>query len=111
MQVTKTEIILAIVSVVSILFAIFALRRNKSDSRPNSVEETYITKMDSLKRSSDSIKEKIKVVERTNDTIKTKIVKIKEDEKKTDYILDNGSWDSNIKFLTDYLSKKGVVGK
>ena len=111
----KIQIILCVVAIVSIIFAIFAL--NKAADVPQGYQDVYKTQIRTLEDSisilihkGDSLQKRVVTLESKSKETQIKIVKVEEDEKETNFILDNGGWDANIRFLSDYLSAKGLTG-
>ena len=112
----KVNIFLIIISVLAILFAIFALSRSESGA-PISVEEyeeNIRVLNDTIKSLRDDIakyKEEIERIDLERESIKKELKLIIKDNEKVDTELANGDWGTNIKFLTDFLSEKDSVGK
>lgn len=113
----KVNIFLIIISVLAILFAIFALSRSKPSDIPISVEEyeenirVLNDTIKSLREDIAKYKEEIKRIDLERESIKKELKIIIKDNEKVDTELANGDWDTNIKFLTDFLSEKDSVGK
>lgn len=110
----KLEIILGTITIVSIFIAIFALNRTQDVkvSKDEHLNEIHNIE-DSIRVVSNKIDSIGYIINSTiigDLNVKKQIEKVNEDEKETDHNIDNGSWDYNIKFLTDYLSKKDSIG-
>ena len=111
----KIEIILCAVAIVSIIFAIFAL--NKTADVAQGYKDVYKTQIMTLEDSisslihkGDSLQKRVVTLESKSKETQIKLIRVEEDEKETNLILVNGGWDANIRFLSDYLSAKGITG-
>ena len=111
----KVNILLIVVAVIAILFAIFALSRSGETKYIHNKE--YEDNIRNLNDTIKSLKGDIAKYQQEINRLDLERVKIKKeleiiikDNEKTDIELANGSWDANIKFLTDYLSQKDSLG-
>lgn len=108
--------ILLIVAVIAILFAIFALSRSGDTKyiRDNKKYEENIRNLNdtikSLKGDIAKYQYEINRLDLERVKIRKELELIIRDNEKIDTELANGSWDDNIKFLTDYLSKADSLG-
>lgn len=112
----KVNIFLIILTIVAIIIAIFALSR--SNITPLVPTKEY---EDNIRILSDTIKSlkvdiaryklEIERIDLERETIKKELERIIRDNEKVDTELANGDWDTNIRFLTDFLSEKDTVGK
>lgn len=113
----RVNIILVIIAVIAIIIAIFAVNRVGS-STCATYEKEY---KENLKVLNDTIHElrsniaryeqEIERIDLERENIKKELQQIIRNNEKVDSELANGDWDYNIKFLTDYLSKKDSVGE
>lgn len=112
----KVNILLIVVAVIAILFAIFALSRS-GDTKYIRDNKKY---EDNIRNLSDTIKSlkgdiakyqyEINRLDLERVKIRKEVELIIRDNEKIDTELANGSWDDNIKFLSDYLSKADSLG-
>lgn len=112
----KVNILLIVVAVIAILFAIFALSRS-GDTKYIRDSKKY---EDNIRNLSDTIKSlkgdiakyqyEINRLDLERVKIRKEVELIIRDNEKIDTELANGSWDDNIKFLSDYLSKADSLG-
>lgn len=112
----KVNILLIVVAVIAILFAIFALSRSGDTKyiRDNKKYEENIRNLNdtikSLKGDIAKYQYEINRLDLERVKIRKELELIIRDNEKIDAELTNGSWDDNIKFLTDYLSKADSLG-
>lgn len=108
----KVSILLIVVAVMAILFAIFALSRSGETEyvRGNKEYEENIRNLNdtikSLKGDIARYQQEINRLDLERVKIQKELKLIIVDNEKIDIELANGSWDTNIKFLSDYLSEK-----
>ena len=112
----KVCIFLVGVSILAILFAIFALSRS-IDAPPISAEE-YEENIRILNDTIRGLREditkyraEIERIDLERESIRKELKIIIKDNEKIDTELANGDWDTNIRFLTDFLSKKDSMGE
>lgn len=112
----KVNILLIVVAVIAIIFAIFALGRSGETKYIHSNKE-YEENIRNLNDTIKSLKGDIAKYQYEINRLDLERVKIRKeldiiirDNEKTDIELANGSWDTNIKYLTDYLSKEDSLG-
>lgn len=112
----KVNILLIVVAVIAILFAIFALSRS-GDTKYIQNNKKYEDNIRNLNDTIKSLKGDIAKYQYEINRLDLERVKIRKeleliirDNEKIDAELDNGSWDDNIKFLSDYLSKADSLG-
>ena len=112
----KVNILLIVVAVIAILFAIFALSRS-GDTKYIQNNKKYEDNIRNLNDTIKSLKGDIAKYQYEINRLDLERVKIRKeleliirDNEKIDAELANGSWDDNIKFLTDYLSKADSMG-
>lgn len=112
----KVNILLIVVAVIAILFAIFALSRS-GDTKYIKDNKKYEENIRNLNDTIKSLKGDIAKYQYEINRLDLERVKIRKeleliirDNEKIDAELANGSWDDNIKFLTDYLSKADSLG-
>lgn len=112
----KVNILLIVVAVIAILFAIFALSRS-GDTKYIQDNKKYEENIRNLNDTIKSLKGDIAKYQYEINRLDLERVKIRKeleliirDNEKIDTELANGSWDDNIKFLTDYLSKADSLG-
>lgn len=112
----KVNILLIVVAVIAILFAIFALDRS-GDTKYIQDNKKYKDNIRNLNDTIKSLKGDIAKYQYEINRLDLERVKIRKeleliirDNEKIDTELANGSWDDNIKFLTDYLSKADSMG-
>lgn len=110
---SKVNIFLLFVAFVAIIIAIFALTRTESPSVPVYTEKEYnesmqclIDTIKTLKGEIAKYQEDIDRIELDRQAMRKELEQILKDHEKTDSELANGDWDGNIRFITDYLSKK-----
>lgn len=112
----KANILLIVVAVIAILIAIFALGRSDKTyySKDNKEYEENIRNLNDtikgLKGDIAKYQQEINRLDLERVKIKRNLKLIIRDNEKVDSELANGSWDTNIKFLTDYLSKEDSLG-
>lgn len=112
----KVNILLIVVAVIAILFAIFALSRSGDTKyiRDNKKYEENIRNLNdtikSLKGDIAKYQYEINRLDLERVKIRKELELIIRDNEKIDAELANGSWDDNIKFLSDYLSKADSLG-
>lgn len=112
----KVNILLIVVAVIAILFAIFALSRsgNTEYIQDNKKYEDNIRNLNdtikSLKGDIAKYQYEINRLDLERVKIRKELELIISDNEKIDAELANGSWDDNIKFLSDYLSKEDSLG-
>lgn len=112
----KVNILLIVVAVIAILFAIFALSRsgNTEYIQDNKKYEDNIRNLNdtikSLKGDIAKYQYEINRLDLERVKIRKELELIISDNEKIDAELANGSWDDNIKFLSDYLSKADSLG-
>lgn len=106
---------LIILLVLAIIIAIFAFgRSNETDIPRKEYLERIEVLNDTIKMLKDDIakyQEQINRIDLEREAIKKELELIIRDNEKTDAELSNGDWDTNIKFLTDFLSKKDSIGE
>lgn len=109
----KVDIFLAIVIIVAIIIAIFALSRS-SDIYEDEYEENIRALNDTIKALKEDIAEYKLEIERLDlerEKIRKELELIIRDNEKTDTELANGDWSTNIQFLSDFLSEEDTLGK
>lgn len=112
----KVSILLIVVVVITILFVIFALNREEETKyiQDNKKYEDNIRNLNdtikSLKGDIAKYQYEINRLDLERVKIRKELELIIRDNEKIDAELANGSWDDNIKFLTDYLSKEDSLG-
>ena len=113
---SKVNVVFIIIAVIAIAVAIFSL--SKSSSNPPIIDsEIY----DNIRTLNDTIKElkedillyqkEIERIDLEREKIRQQLNQIIKENEDTDIELSNGDWDYNIKFLSDFLSKKDSLGK
>lgn len=112
----KVGIFLAILGIGAIIIAIFALSRSNSFSPiPTQEYEENIRVLNDtirvLKEDIAKYKQEIERIDLERAKIKKELELIVKDNEKVDTKLANGDWDTNIKFLSDFLSEEDTVGK
>lgn len=112
----KVSILLIVVAVITILFVIFALNR-EGETKYIQDNKKYEDNIRNLNDTIKSLKGDIAKYQYEINRLDLERVKIRKeleliirDNEKIDAELANGSWDDNIKFLTDYLSKEDSLG-
>lgn len=113
---TKVGIFLVILAVLAIIIAIFALSRSNSVSQIHAqeYEENIRVLNDTIKVLKEDIakyKLEIERIDLERKKIKKELELIIRDNEKVDTELANGDWDTNIKFLSDFLSEEDTLGK
>lgn len=114
---SKVNVVFIIIAVIAIAVAIFSL--SKSSSNPPIIDfEIY---EDNIRTLNDTIKElkedillyqkEIERIDLEREKIRQQLNQIIKENEDTDIELSNGDWDYNIKFLSDFLSKKDSLGK
>ena len=115
----KRVILFYIMSIVAaIIIVIFvAIRSGKTTPIDNSSDE-YLNGITELSDTISELKgnilkyeEAIKKLEEANKGVREELIQLIKDNEKTDSMLSNSSWDYNIKYLTEYLSKKDSLGE
>lgn len=110
----KVDVFLIVVVIIAIIIAIFALSQ---DSRVSSVEEyerNICVLNDTIRELKEDItkyKAEIERIDLERGRIKKEVALIIKDNEKIDTELANGDWDTNIKFLSDFLSKEDTLEK
>lgn len=113
---TKVGIFLVILAIGAVIIAIFALSRSDSDSAEIPVqeyEENIRVLNDTIKVLKEDIakyKMEIERIDLEREKIRKELELIIRDNEKVDTELANGDWDTNIKFLSDFLSEEDTVG-
>lgn len=112
---SKVNIFLVIIAIIALIIAIFAFSRS-DHSYPDTSEheETVRLLSDSIRELKDDIaryRSEIEKLDLEREEIRKRLDEILRDNEKTDSELANGDWDTNIKFLTKFLSKKDSLGK
>lgn len=101
--------------IVAIIIAIFAfIRESKTHPTYDDYEQDIKCLNDTIKSLKEDIKcYKLEVerIEIERDKIRETLKNIIEHNEKTDTELANGDWDTNVRFLTEFLSKEDSVGK
>ena len=112
------NIFLAIVAISAIIIAIFALNRTVPSESPLYTPEDYKRNIKVLNDAIQELRRDIARYETEIDRIELERSKIKKeleliikDNEKVDTELANGDWDTNIKFLSDFLSEEDTLGK
>lgn len=113
---TKVGIFLAIVVIVAIIIAIFAPNRSSSvlPIPTKEYEENIRVLNDTIRVLKEDIakyKLEIERIDLERENIKKELELIIRDNEKVDTELANGDWDTNIKFLSDFLSEEDTLGK
>lgn len=113
---TKVNTFLVVVTIIAILFAIFALSRTNSISpiSTREYEENIRILSDTIKVLKEDIAKyelEIKRIDLEREKIKKELELITKDNEKVDSELANGDWDTNIEFLSKFLSEKDSLGK
>lgn len=114
---SKVNVVFIVIAVIAIAVAIFSL--SKSSSNPPIIDsEIY---KDNIRTLNDTIKElkedillyqkEIERIDLEREKIRQQLNQIIKENEDTDIELSNGDWDYNIKFLSDFLSKKDSLGK
>ena len=110
----KVTIFLAIVVIGAIIIAIFALNGSNSAVPTKEYEENIRMLNDTIKGLKDDIvkyKLEIERIDLEREKIKKEMELIIRDNEKVDAELANGDWDTNIEFLSDFLSKGDTLEK
>lgn len=113
-QRVKVGIFLVIFVAVAIIIAIFALSNSDTVTPMEEYEENIRVLNDTIKTLKKDIAEYEREIERIDierEKLKRKIEQIIADNERVDTELANGDWDSNIKFLSDFLSEKDNFGE
>lgn len=113
---TKVGIFLAILTISAIIIAIFAINRSNSgfSISTKEYEENIRVLNDTIKVLKEDIakyKQEIERIDLERKNIKKELELIIRDNEKVDTELVNGDWDTNIKFLSNFLSEKDTLGK
>lgn len=112
----KVGIFLMAVVIIAIIIAIFALNSRDSELSP-SVEEykrnicALNDTIKVLKEDIEKYKAEIERIDLERGRIKKEVALIIKDNEKIDTELANGDWDTNIKFLSDFLSEEDTLGE
>ena len=108
----KVNLFLAVVAILAILIAIFALNRSATAEVYPDIKE-YQEQISLLKDTIQGLKGdiakyqvEIDRIQSDKDSIRALIAKIIEENEKMDSELANGNWDYNIRFLTEYLDAR-----
>lgn len=114
---SKVNVVFIIIAVITIAVAIFSL--SKSSSNPPIIDSEIYE--DNIRTLNDTIKElkedillyqkEIERIDLEREKIRQQLNQIIKENEDTDIELSNGDWDYNIKFLSDFLSKKDSLGK
>lgn len=114
---SKVNVVFIIIAVIAIAVAIFSL--SKSISNPPIIDSEIYE--DNIRTLNDTIKElkedillyqkEIERIDLEREKIRQQLNQIIKENEDTDIELSNGDWDYNIKFLSDFLSKKDSLGK
>lgn len=114
---SKVNVVFIIIAVIAIAVAIFSL--SKSSSNPPIIDSEIYE--DNIRALNDTIKElkedillyqkEIERIDLEREKIRQQLNQIIKENEDTDIELSNGDWDYNIKFLSDFLSKKDSLGK
>lgn len=114
----KVNFILAIITAVAIFIAIFALEKLISQKVSHEAVAEYTESIrllndtiSELKKDIARYEEEINNINLERESIREKIQVIIEENEKVDRVLANGDWNDNIKFLTEFLSKKDSLGE
>lgn len=113
----KVGIFLVILAVLAIIIAIFALSRSDDSVYPiptQEYEENIRMLNDTIKTLKGDIakyKQEIENIDLEREKIKKEMELIIRDNEKVDTELANGDWDTNIGFLSDFLSEEDTLGK
>ena len=112
----KVGIFLVILVIGAIIIAIFALSRSNSVSPiPTQEYEENIRVLNDtirvLKEDIAKYKQEIERIDLEREKIKKELELIVKDNEKVDTELANGDWDTNIRFLSDFLSEEDALGK
>lgn len=111
----KVNIFLVILCVLAILFAIFALNKRSDSASSLSVEEydanirVLTDTIKSLREDIAKYEEELKRIDLERESIRRELKQIVKNNEKVDSELANGGWDTNVEFLTDYLSEEDSV--
>ena len=114
---TKVGIFLVILAVLAIIIAIFALSRGSDTASVISTQEykenirVLNDTIKSLKEDIAKYKLEIERIDLEREKIKKELELIMRDNEKVDSELANGDWNTNIKFLSDFLSEEDTLGK
>ena len=114
---SKVNVVFIIIAVIAIAAAIFSL--SKSSSNPPIIdseiyEDNIRTLNDTIKKLKEDIllyQKEIERIDLEREKIRQQLNQIIKENEDTDIELSNGDWDYNIKFLSDFLSKKDSLGK
>lgn len=114
---SKVNVVFIIIAVIAIAVAIFSL--SKSSSNPPIIdseiyEDNIRTLNDTIKKLKEDIllyQKEIERIDLEREKIRQQLNQIIKENEDTDIELSNGDWDYNIKFLSDFLSKKDSLGK
>lgn len=112
----KVGIFLAILVIEAIIIAIFALSRSDADSPIpiKEYEENIRVLNDTIKvLKEDIVKYRLEIerLDLEREKIRRELEIIIRDNEKVDTELANGDWDTNIRFLSDFLSEKDTLGE
>lgn len=114
----KVSIIFAVLAVIVVIIAIFAVKEEMSLKNEVYTEEDYETNLQILKDTIQKLQkdiayyeQEIQKIDLEREVLREELKRIIEDNEKVDTELANGDWDVNIRFLSEYLSKKDSVGE
>lgn len=105
--------IFGIIVILAIIIAIFALNRSDSAAMMKQYEDNIKVLEDTIKTLKNDIANyelEIKRIDLEREKIKKELKHIIEDNEKTDSDIANGDIDTNIEFLSDFLSEKDSLG-
>lgn len=115
MKNNKVCIFFGVVAIAAIFIAIFAVEGSRNVLPDITIYEDNIQNLTdtikSLKEDIAKYQAQIDTLEVERDSIRKEIELIIKDNEKVDSELSNGDWDTNIKFLTEFLSKNNTLGE
>lgn len=115
MKNNKVFIFFGVVAIAAIFIVIFAVGGSRDVLPDITIYEEKIQNLnDTIKGLKEDIAKyqaQIDTLEVERDSIRKEIELIINDNEKVDSELSNGDWDTNIKFLTEFLSKKDNMGE
>ena len=106
--------IVVMAAIIIVIFVAMRSGRTKVSDTSDAYNRSIVELSDTIKELQGNIakyEEAIENLENANKGIKKEIIQLIKDNEKTDSKLANGDWDYNIKYLTEYLSKKDSLGK